>query len=75
VIFSKSRNSASISIIRAVAFIDHDEFLHWATVKDILEAGRLFLPNPLLPVSPLYHGLELITSALVNLSGLSVLAA
>ncbi|RWY84529.1 hypothetical protein EHI44_17785 [Rhizobium leguminosarum] len=65
-----------VRLIRApVAFIDHDEFLHWATVNDILEAGRLFLPNPLLPVSPLYPGLELITSALVNLSGLSVFAA
>ncbi|MBY5796477.1 hypothetical protein [Rhizobium leguminosarum] len=65
-----------VRLIRApVAFIDHDEFLHWATVNDIIEAGRLFLPNPLLPVSPLYPGLELITSALVNLSGLSVFAA
>ncbi|MGO7668596.1 hypothetical protein ACC817_01020 [Rhizobium ruizarguesonis] len=65
-----------VRVIRApVAFIDHDEFLHWATVNDILETGRLFLPNPLLPVSPLYPGLELITSALVNLSGLSVFAA
>ncbi|NKK74396.1 hypothetical protein GFM13_29515 [Rhizobium leguminosarum bv. viciae] len=65
-----------VRLIRApVAFIDHDEFLHWATVNDILEAGRLFLPNPLLPVSPLYPGLELITSALVSLSGLSVFAA
>ncbi|NKL60428.1 hypothetical protein [Rhizobium leguminosarum] len=65
-----------VRVIRApVAFIDHDEFLHWATVNDILGAGRLFLPNPLLPVSPLYPGLELITSALVNLSGLSVFAA
>ncbi|WP_327206076.1 hypothetical protein [Rhizobium beringeri] len=65
-----------VRVIRApVAFIDHDEFLHWATVNDILGAGRLFLPNPLLPVSPLYPGLELITSALVNLSGLSVFSA
>ncbi|WP_320199808.1 hypothetical protein RMR16_016755 [Agrobacterium sp. rho-13.3] len=65
-----------VRVIRApVAFIDHDEFLHWATVNDIIEAGRLFLPNPLLPVSPLYPGLEIITSALVNLSGLSVFAA
>lgn len=65
-----------VRLIRApVAFIDHDEFLHWATVNDILEAGRLFLPNPLLPVSPLYPGLELVTSALVKLSGLSVFAA
>lgn len=65
-----------VRVIRApVAFVDHDEFLHWATVNDILEAGRLFLPNPLLPVSPLYPGLEVVTAALVSLSGLSVFAA
>ncbi|WP_234902589.1 hypothetical protein [Agrobacterium larrymoorei] len=65
-----------VRIIRApVAFIDHDEFLHWATLNDILELGKLFQTNPLLPVSPLYPGLEVITSALVQLSGLSVFAA
>ena len=55
-----------------VAFIDHDEFLHWLTTTNILEAGRLFTPNPLLPVSPLFPGLEIATSALVRLSGVPV---
>jgi general stress protein CsbA len=58
-----------------VAFVDHDEFLHWSTANAILETRYLFSPNPLLPVSPLYPGLELATTALVNLSGLSVFAA
>lgn len=65
-----------VRVIRApVAFIDHDEFLHWATAADILETGRLFRPNPLLPVSPLYPGLELVTAALVQLTGLSLFAS
>ena len=51
-----------------VAFIDHDEFLHWLTTIDILERGRLFTPNPLLPVSPLFPGLEIVTSAIANVS-------
>lgn len=58
-----------------VAFVDHDEFLHWSTANAILETGHLFSQNPLLPVSPLYPGLELATTALVKMSGLSVFAA
>jgi hypothetical protein len=60
-------------IIRApVAFIDHDEFLHWLTVNDILEQGGLFTPNALLPVSPRYPGLEIATTAIAELTGMSV---
>ena len=65
-----------IRLIREpVIFLDHDEFLHWSTANAILEAGRLFSPNPLLPVSPLYPGLELATTALGSLSGLGVFEA
>ncbi len=53
-------------------FAYFDEFLHWQTVNDILQTKRLFSPNTLLPVSPLYPGLELITSAITQLTGLSV---
>ena len=71
--------TASLFLVRVVrgpvAFIDHDEFLHWRTALDIIEKGRLFIPNPLLPVSPLYPGLEIVTTALTNLSGLSVFSA
>jgi hypothetical protein len=60
-------------VIRApVAFIDHDEFLHWLTANDILEQGRLFTPNPLLPVSPAYPGLEIVTTAIGQVTGVSV---
>jgi hypothetical protein len=52
-----------------------DEFLHWRTARDIVVTGRLFSENSLLPVSPLYPGLELATTALVNLTGLSIFQA
>jgi hypothetical protein len=56
-------------------FVQFDEFLHWVTATDILEQHRLFLANSLLPVSPLYPGIELLTTALANLAGLSIFAA
>jgi hypothetical protein len=57
------------------AFVNHDEFLHWRTVDDILAYGKLFTVNPLLPISPQYPGLELATAAIVQVTGLSVFAA
>jgi hypothetical protein len=51
-------------------FAQFDEFLHWITASDILEAHRLFIPNSMLPVSPLFPGLEVVTTALVNVSSL-----
>lgn len=66
----------AVKLIREpLAFIEYDEFLHWTTANHILDSGRLFTPNALLPVSPLYPGLEATTTALVCLSGLSVFQA
>jgi len=56
-------------------FIQFDEFPHWETANDILTTHGLFTENPILVVSPLYPGLEIVTTALVNLSGLSVFHA
>jgi hypothetical protein len=56
-------------------FIQFDEFLHWETANDILTTHGLFTENTMLRVSPLYPGLEIVTTALVNLSGLSVFHA
>ena len=47
-----------------------NEFLHWRTVDDIVRSGHLFSVNALLPVSPYYPGLEIVTDALSALSGL-----
>jgi hypothetical protein len=56
-------------------FTFYDEFSHWRTVLDILNTHRLFSENPLLPISPMYPGLENVTSALVNLGHLSIFDA
>ncbi len=54
------------------AFTYSDELEHWRTTVDILQTGRLFTPNYVLPISPQYPGLEEVTSALVSITGLSV---
>ncbi len=58
-----------------LSFTFSDELQHWRTAGDIIEGGYLFAENPLLPVSPLYPGLESITVALAELSGFSLFAA
>jgi len=58
-----------------LSFTLSDELQHWRTAGDIIESGYLFAENPLLPVSPLYPGLESITVALADLSGFSLFAA
>ena len=58
-----------------LAFTFHDEFVHLRTTFDIIETHHLFSPNPDIPVSPLYPGLHIVTSAVANLSGLDVFAA
>jgi hypothetical protein len=60
---------------RPLGFIDFDEFLHWVTAADIIERKTLFSPNPLLPISPLYPALEIITAAVVNITGWSILVS
>ncbi len=58
-----------------LSFTLSDELQHWRTAGDIIESGYLFAENPLLPVSPLYPGLESITVALADLSGFSLFAS
>jgi hypothetical protein len=57
------------------SFTLYDETLHLRTLNDIERSGRLAMENPLLPVSPLYPGLEVVTDALVRLGGLPTFAA
>jgi hypothetical protein len=49
-----------------------DELQHLRTLDDILTTHHLFNPNPMLPVSPEYPGLEAATTPFVLLSGLSI---
>ncbi|HEX6288954.1 MAG TPA: hypothetical protein VFZ66_07175 [Herpetosiphonaceae bacterium] len=58
-----------------LGFTFFDEFLHWRTANDILKSGHLFTENSMLPVSPLYPGLEIATNALVHLTGMSIYEA
>ncbi len=52
-----------------------DEMQHWRTVNDILLSHHLFSLNPILTVSPFYPGLEIVTDALISLTGLSIFQA
>lgn len=52
-----------------------DAIAHWQTTVDVIRTHHLFHVNYVLPISPYYPGLELITSAFSSMSGLSVFQA
>src|SRR5215471_13284080 len=52
-----------------------DEMQHLRSINDVISTGHLFTFNPILRVSPLYPGLEIVTDALVSVTGLPVFAA
>lgn len=52
-----------------------DELQHLRSTQDLLATGRLFEPNPILPVSPSFPGFESVISAVVSLTGLSIFQA
>jgi len=56
-------------------FTFYDELQHTRTVADIARTGHLFTANPILPVSPLYPGLESVTTALAGLGRLTTFSA
>lgn len=58
-----------------LSFTYSDELSHWRTAENILLTGKLFTPNYALPISPQYPGLEEVTTALVQISGLSLFTA
>src|SRR5437588_9310279 len=53
----------------------YDAMLHWITADNILRTQHLFGVNSLLPVGPYYPGLEIVTSALSSIGGLSTFQA
>ncbi|TWC07549.1 hypothetical protein FBZ93_101842 [Bradyrhizobium macuxiense] len=55
-------------------FAHHDEYLHWIAAEDLTTARRLFLSNPLLPIASVYPALEIVTTAITNLTGLPIFA-
>ena len=50
----------------------HDEFAHWLDTDEILRTGKLFQPNPILPIAARYPGLQAATAALVHATGLTI---
>ena len=54
------------------AFTFADELEHWRSTLNLLQTGKLFTVNYLLPVSPRYPGLEEVTAALSSVTGLSI---
>ncbi len=50
-----------------------DELQQWESAKGLLNAGKLFQPNLILPISPLYPGLQIVTAAYNQLSQLNIL--
>ncbi len=53
-------------------FTFSDELLHFRNAENILQSGRLFGANTILPVSTYYPGLETVTTAIASLSGLNL---
>ena len=56
-------------------FTGYDDFSHWRGALDLVASGHLFQANPLLPISPYYPGMEIFTTALSSLTGLSLFAS
>jgi hypothetical protein len=54
-------------------FDDFDELAHGATLTRLLDSGAPVQANPVLPVSPFYPGIELVTIATRWLTGLPLL--
>jgi hypothetical protein len=54
------------------AFTFVDELEHYRGTLNVLQTGKLFTVNHLLPISAQYPGLEEVTSALTSITGLSV---
>ncbi len=62
-------------MVSPLHFSSFDEFLHWRTAADIIRSTHLFSQNPMLPVSPYYPGLEIVTSFVSTIAGLSIFHA
>jgi hypothetical protein len=56
-------------------FTFHDEFGEWRVVEDILRTRHLYASSPILGVYPVYPALEIVASAIVRLTGLSIFSS
>ncbi|MFL5627244.1 MAG: hypothetical protein ACJ788_16820 [Ktedonobacteraceae bacterium] len=62
-------------MISPLHFSSFDDFLHWRAADDILRTGHLFSENSMLPASPYYPGLEIVTNAISTMTGLNTFYA
>ncbi len=62
-------------IYSPLSFSPHDAFIHWRTADNIASSQHLFTENTLLPASPFYPGLEIVTNAFSTISGLTTFQA
>ncbi len=67
--------ASAVNPVASLPIVFNDEHAHWRTSFDIMRTGHLFRSNPLLMVAPLYPGLGNVTTAIANLTGLSITAA
>lgn len=56
-------------------FTFFDEFSHMRTAEDILISGRLYSPNPLAEISPLFPGLQIISASISTVTGVPTYVA
>jgi hypothetical protein len=64
---------ASYTLRSPLIFDNFDELAHSATLMRLLDSRSLFPNNPVLPVSPYFPGIELVTIATKWLTGLPLL--
>ena len=69
----RSRLLASYVFRSPLIFDNFDELAHGATLTRLLDSRALFQDNPILPVSPYFPGIELVTIATRWLTGLPLL--
>lgn len=71
--------SVALTLVKTLAyptaFAMVDELQHWRTEQDIVASHHLFTANSLLPISPQFPGLEIVTNAVSGVSGLSLFAS
>ncbi|MGO9876349.1 MAG: DUF6541 family protein [Acidimicrobiia bacterium] len=48
-----------------------DEIAHWRQADELVQHGRLFQPNPLIPIIQYFPGLHAMTATIVEITGLS----
>jgi hypothetical protein len=58
-----------------IQFTFDDEFQHYVTARNIMASHHLFTSNPLLAIGPDYPGMEILTTAISFISGLSIQAS